>query len=100
MKKLINLLRGYAEIRADGPFVERLLNLCAQHRVQFWRLAWLEETAVAFRVAVRDLARLEELAGRAGCRLQVRARKGWGPPGGGCAAAGGSWWGWRSAWRR
>ncbi len=78
MKKLINLLRGYAEIRADGPFVERLLNLCAQHRVQFWRLAWLEETAVAFRVAVRDLARLEELAGRAGCRLQVRARKGLG----------------------
>ena len=78
MKKLFNLLRGYAEIRADGPFVERLVNLCAPHRVQFWRLAWLEETAVTFRVTVGDLARLEELAGRAGCQLRVLSRKGLG----------------------
>lgn len=78
MKKLINLLRGYVEIRADGPFPERLLNLCGQHRVPLWRLAWLGESAVAFRAPVGELARLEELAGRAGCRLQVLSRKGLG----------------------
>ena len=36
MKKVTNLLRGVVEIRAEGAFPERLINLCAQHRVAFW----------------------------------------------------------------
>ena len=35
MKWLINLLRGYVELQAVGAFPERLLNLCAQERLQF-----------------------------------------------------------------
>ena len=38
MKKLINLLRGYVEILVTGAFPERLLNLCAQNRLKFWKL--------------------------------------------------------------
>ena len=42
MKKLINLLRGYVEWRITGPFPERMLNLCAQERLPFWRVRWLD----------------------------------------------------------
>ena len=38
MKKLINLLQGYVELKVTGAFPERLLNLCAQHRLRFWKL--------------------------------------------------------------
>ena len=55
MKKLINLLRGYVEIQVTGAFPERILNLCAQHRLPFWRLEWLDETTFTFRVALADL---------------------------------------------
>ena len=62
MKKLINLIQGYVELHVTGAFPERLLNLCAQNRVQFWRLEWLDETSFTFRIALRDRRRLEELA--------------------------------------
>ena len=76
VKKLINLLRGYVEIQVTGAFPERLLNLCAQHRLRFWRLEWLDEATFTFRVALADLGRLEELARRALCELRVLARGG------------------------
>ena len=76
MKKLINLLLGYVELEAVGAFPERLLNLCAQNRLPFWRLCWIDETGFTFRVALRDRKRLEELAGCCGCELTERGRRG------------------------
>lgn len=76
MKKLINLLRGYVEIMVTGAFPERLLNLCAQNRLQFWRLDWIDETSFTFRVALQDRKRLDELARRAMCELSERSRRG------------------------
>ena len=54
MKWLINLLRGYVEVQVTGAFPERLLNLCAQNRLQFWKLCWLDETSFTFRVALQN----------------------------------------------
>ena len=76
MKKLINLLFGYLEVLVSGAFPERLLNLCAQHRVRFWHLTWLDETTFTFRIALKDRGRMEELAQRAMCETSVRARRG------------------------
>ena len=76
MKKLINLLRGYVELHAAGAFPERLLNLCAQNRLQFWKLRWLDETSFTFRVALRDRKRLDELARRSMCELREEGRRG------------------------
>ena len=76
MKKLINLLRGYVELEAVGAFPERLLNLCAQNRLQFWRLCWIDETSFTFRIALQDRKRLDELARRSMCELTERGRRG------------------------
>ena len=76
MKWLINLLRGYVELQAVGAFPERLLNLCAQERLQFWRLRWLDETSFTLRVALKDRKRLDELARRAMCELREEGRRG------------------------
>ena len=76
MKKLFNLLLGFVELEAVGAFPERLLNLCAQNRLPFWRLCWIDETGFTFRVALRDRKRLEELAKRCGCELTERSRRG------------------------
>ena len=84
MKKLINLLFGYLEVLVSGAFPERLLNLCAQHRVRFWHLTWLDETTFTFRIALKVRGRIEELAQRAMCETSVRARRG---------AAHGHFWG-------
>ena len=76
MKRLINWILGYAEVEAEGAFPERLLNLCAQHRLLFWGLVWRDETSFSVRVRLRDLSRLEELSQRAMCTLKVNGRRG------------------------
>jgi len=76
MKRLINWLLGYAVVRAEGAFPERLLNLCAQNRLPFWALCWLDETSFTLKVRIKDLRRLEEYAQRAMCSLTVRQRRG------------------------
>ncbi len=76
MKKLINLMRGYVELEAAGAFPERLLNLCAQNRLQFWKLNWIDETSFTFRIALQDRKRLDELAQRSMCELSERSRRG------------------------
>ena len=76
MKKFFNLLLGFVELEALGAFPERLLNLCAQNRLPFWHLRWIDETSFTFRVALKDRKRLEELARRCGCELTERGRRG------------------------
>ncbi len=81
MGKLVNLLRGYVELEASGAFPERLLNLCAQGQIRFWRLQWLDDTTFVFRVFYQDLGKVNGLAERAMCSLTERSR------GGGAVAA-------------
>lgn len=78
MKKLINLLRGYVEWNISGAFPERMLNLCAQHRLQFWRMRWVDSTTFTFRTALHDRKRVMELAQKAMCEPKVLAKRGMG----------------------
>lgn len=70
MQWLINLLRGYVEVEVLGAFPERLLNLCAQHRVGFWKLRWVDGTTFRFTIPFYQYKTLEQLARRAMCELR------------------------------
>ena len=76
MKRLFNFLRGMATVVASGPFPERFLNLCAQERIDFWAVAWLDGHTLRLTLRAQTLARAEELARRAGCALRVERRQG------------------------
>ena len=76
MKRLMNLLRGTVALCVTGPFPERLLNLCAQHRLDFWRLVWLDDHTVRFTARRSQFRRLEALAERVDCRVEVEQRRG------------------------
>ena len=76
MKRLINWLLGYVEVRAEGAFPERLLNLCAQNRLAFWGLSWGDETSFTFRIRLKDLPRLRQYAQWAMCALHEAGRRG------------------------
>ena len=76
MKRLMNSLRGTARVRVEGAFPERLINLCAQNRVEFWAVDWRDESVVEFTLRLAGLQRLLELSDRVGCEVTVLARRG------------------------
>ena len=78
MKKLLNLLLGYVQWQITGAFPERMLNLCAQHRLAFWQLRWLDGTTFTFRTSLFARKQVELLAQKAMCETKILARCGTG----------------------
>lgn len=76
MQGLVNYARGWVRLVACGPFPERLLNLCAQRGMTFWAVEWLDGQTLRLTLLRRDMGKLEELAQRAGCTVQVEHRAG------------------------
>lgn len=76
MKRLMNYLRGMVRVRVEGPFPERLINLCAQHRVDFWGVEWEEEHLLRMTVRRRQFRLLGELAERVECGAQAEGSRG------------------------
>lgn len=78
MKRIINLLRGYAQWTVSGAFPERMLNLCAQNRLSFWQVRWIDSTEFSFRTPLSQREQVEELARRALCECRITDRRGLG----------------------
>ena len=76
MNRVMHLLRGTVALRASGPFPERLMNLCALNRVDFWGVEWSGEHTLHFTIFRRDRARTQELAQRVDCTLEEAGRLG------------------------
>ena len=71
MRSLIKLLRGTVAVTVQGVFPERLINLCAQHRVQFWGLTWVDEHTVTLSLHRGSIKQIRELANKIGCTITL-----------------------------
>lgn len=76
MQWIVNRLRGEMRLVVQGPFPERLLNLCAQRGVSFWALEWQDEHTLSLTVRREDRVLLQELAERVGCAIAVEGTRG------------------------
>ncbi len=76
MQSLVNYARGWVRLVVCGAFPERLLNLCAQRDLTFWGVEWVDSQTLRLTLLRRDTGKLEELARRAGCTVEVEHRAG------------------------
>lgn len=76
MRRLINTLRGSARLEAEGPFPERLLNLCAQRGLLFWNVEWLSPTKIQLTVVRRDRDAAIALGEKALCTVTLAGQAG------------------------
>ena len=76
MNRVVNYLRGTVRVTVGGSFPERVLNLCAQHKVEFWGVDWCDEQRVMLTIRCRGLSELERLARRVDCNVSVDESRG------------------------
>lgn len=60
-RKMVNSLRGEAEVRCRSAAPERVLNLCSAHDIPFWNFAWEDSETFRFRTTPEGLRRLQEV---------------------------------------
>lgn len=71
MQGWVNYARGWVRLSVCGPFPERFINLCAQRKLTFWGVEWLDEQNLKLTLLRRNLRAAEDLARRAGCDVVV-----------------------------
>ena len=76
MKRLINYLGGTVRLSVSGPYPERVINLCAQNRVDFWAVDWHDEHTVLFTVRHSGLKQVQMYAQRVNAHVDEGERKG------------------------
>lgn len=76
MKRLVNYLRGMVRVSVTGMFPERVVNLCAQNRIDFWAVEWQDEYTVSFTVRHQGLTRVREYAEKIGCQITQGQQEG------------------------
>lgn len=76
MRNLIKLLRGTVVVKVEGIFPERLINLCAQHRIMFWGMDWENSNTVILSLYKWDVKKLRELGEKISCTATVKQEQG------------------------
>ncbi|MCC8075207.1 MAG: sporulation protein YqfD [Clostridiales bacterium] len=76
MRKIIHFIGGSAQIRLEGAFPERFLNLCGTARLLFWDVERENDHVLYLTLPVWQLRRARALAERAMCALTVEQRFG------------------------
>lgn len=76
MQKIVNFFRGSVRLEVKGAFPERFINLCAQRRISFWAVEWLDAGTLRLTVARQDARRAKTLGEKVMCEVTQEGAKG------------------------
>lgn len=72
----VNCLRGQVRLRVESGYPERVLNLCAQRRLELRAVRWESERAFCCTLSRHDFLVLRLLSRKLDCSLHVQRREG------------------------
>lgn len=75
--RLISLLTGYVEIVVHGVHLEKLINLLTGSGLFVWDIRRIGSDALVAKIRAHGFLRIREPLRRSGCRVRIRAKKGW-----------------------
>lgn len=74
--KSFNYLKGYIVVRAEGFFIERLINLCQLRNIKTWDTEVTCNGIIEFKIERKDYERLLEIAKISRCNIEKVEQKG------------------------
>lgn len=74
--KSFNYLKGYIVVRAEGFFIERLINLCQLRNIKTWDAEVACNGIIEFKIERKDYERLLEIAKISRCNIEKVEQKG------------------------
>lgn len=76
IKILLLYIFGYVDIKIEGFFTERFINLAIAKNIFLWRLSRHKSTEVEARIAIKDFKKLPKIAKKTKCRVEIKTKKG------------------------
>ncbi len=76
LQNTYKFLRGFISVRAEGYFVERLLNLCQNRGIETWDVNLRQSGTIEFKMKNKDYKMLREIAKITHSEIQIIDEKG------------------------
>ena len=76
MRKLYDFVRGVAELEVSGAQPERILNYCAENRIEFWNASPCRDFSITFCVHASDADSLLAQSGKNGIAVKLISEAG------------------------
>jgi similar to stage IV sporulation protein len=76
LKILYLYLFGYVDIKIEGFFIERFVNLCFAKGIFLWQLTRNSSIEVTARISIKDFKRIHKIAKTTKCKVKVESKKG------------------------
>lgn len=76
LEKTWRYIRGYINVKIEGYFVERFLNLCMNRQIELWNIKRLNEAELTVNIKYIDFDKVKEVADITRCRLIKNSSRG------------------------
>ena len=76
LKILLNYILGYVNIRVEGVFIERFINICISKKILLWNMKREKSTILYANIGIQDYKKLKNIAKKTKTRINIQSKKG------------------------
>lgn len=75
-KILLRYILGYINIKAEGYFAEKFINICVNENIFFWNIKREKTTIAYMNVGIKDFKKLCRISKKVGCKIKILEKRG------------------------
>lgn len=75
-KILLNYITGYVNIKVEGYFVERFLNICISKKILLWNIKRKKSTILYANVGINNYKKLKDICKKTKSRIKIQSKRG------------------------
>ena len=76
LKILLNYILGYVNIKVEGFFIERFINICISKKILLWNMKREKSTILYANIGIQDYKKLKNIAKKTKTRISIQSKKG------------------------
>lgn len=76
LKICLNYIIGYVNIKVEGYFLERFINICISKKIFLWNIKRKKSSLLFANVSISDYKKLKQIAKKTKSRIKIQAKKG------------------------
>ncbi len=73
---LINKIIGTITLEIEGFFIERVINICRNEKIEIWDIKRKNTACISFKISVKDFKRIKEIIKTTDSKINIKDKKG------------------------
>ena len=75
-KIILNYLFGYLNIKVEGFFSERFINVCSNKKIFLWNLKKSNSSILNTNISIKDFKKIKDVCKKTKCKISINSKKG------------------------